>query len=170
MAGSATGQGALSIAITNAPASPLAKASRHTIPLLAGPELSVVATKTYVASLVAGLALIAHWKQDAVLLCAIDDLLDQLAREVAFDWSGLCADLNRGNGLFVLGRGASAVSNEAALKFLKRSARFTPKAILQPRFCTARCRWSKRDFLCSPSFPGMRPNPRLSRFVIVLPN
>ena len=46
-------QGALTVAITNEPASPLAGAAEHTISLLAGPERSLAATKTYTASLMA---------------------------------------------------------------------------------------------------------------------
>jgi len=46
-------QGALTVAITNEPESPLACAAQHTIALLAGPERSLAATKTYTASLMA---------------------------------------------------------------------------------------------------------------------
>lgn len=54
----ATRQGALTMAVTNDPASPLAGAAAHVIDLGAGPERSVAATKTYTAQLaaVAGLA------------------------------------------------------------------------------------------------------------------
>ena len=44
-------QGALTLAITNDPASPLAEAADVVVPLQAGPELAVAATKTYVAEL-----------------------------------------------------------------------------------------------------------------------
>jgi glucosamine--fructose-6-phosphate aminotransferase (isomerizing) len=46
-------QGALTVAITNQPESPLAQAAEFTIRLHAGPERSVAATKTYTASLLA---------------------------------------------------------------------------------------------------------------------
>ena len=46
-------QGALTVAITNEPDSPLAGAAQHTISLQAGPERSLAATKTYTASLMA---------------------------------------------------------------------------------------------------------------------
>jgi glucosamine--fructose-6-phosphate aminotransferase (isomerizing) len=46
-------QGALTLAITNDPGSPLASASDHVIDLAAGPELAVAATKTYTTSLLA---------------------------------------------------------------------------------------------------------------------
>ncbi|MEP6679896.1 MAG: SIS domain-containing protein [Chloroflexota bacterium] len=44
-------QGALTAAISNDPASPLAEAAEWALPLLAGPELSIAATKTYTAEL-----------------------------------------------------------------------------------------------------------------------
>jgi glucosamine--fructose-6-phosphate aminotransferase (isomerizing) len=46
-------QGALTISITNDPASPLARLAEHGIDLQAGPERSIAATKTYTASLLA---------------------------------------------------------------------------------------------------------------------
>ena len=46
-------QGALTLALTNDPSSPLARASSVTIPLLAGEEKAVAATKTYTAELFA---------------------------------------------------------------------------------------------------------------------
>jgi glutamine---fructose-6-phosphate transaminase (isomerizing) len=49
----ARSQGSPTIAITNDPASPLARAADHVIPLHAGQERSVAATKTYTAQLTA---------------------------------------------------------------------------------------------------------------------
>jgi glucosamine--fructose-6-phosphate aminotransferase (isomerizing) len=46
-------QGALTLAITNRPGSPLAAAAEHTLPLLAGEERAVAATKTYTTQLCA---------------------------------------------------------------------------------------------------------------------
>lgn len=46
-------QGALTVGITNNPESPIAQTVDHHLPLLAGPELSVAATKTYTAQLAA---------------------------------------------------------------------------------------------------------------------
>jgi glucosamine--fructose-6-phosphate aminotransferase (isomerizing) len=50
-------QGAVSVAITNDPSSPLAAAAAHVIDLRAGPELATAATKTYTAELLAVLLL-----------------------------------------------------------------------------------------------------------------
>jgi len=47
----ARGQGALTLALTNVPASPLGTAAEHVLPLLAGEERAVAATKTYTAEL-----------------------------------------------------------------------------------------------------------------------
>ncbi len=46
-------QGALTLTITNRPGSPLALAAEHTLPLLAGEERAVAATKTYTSELCA---------------------------------------------------------------------------------------------------------------------
>lgn len=46
-------QGALALAITNAPTSPLARAAEHVLDLGCGPERGVAATKSYTASLAA---------------------------------------------------------------------------------------------------------------------
>ena len=118
MAQSAAEQGATAIAITNEPASPLAMACNHTVAIHAGVEQSVAATKTFVTSAVAGIALLAHWKQDQALINAIDALPAHLEQAVEHDWPELCGALKKRESLFVLGRGPSyAMSNEAALKF-----------------------------------------------------
>ena len=118
MAESARRSGALSIAITNTPDSPLAAVSDFTIDLHAGVERSVAATKTFTTSVVAGLSLIARWSGDAALTSAITDLPNALAKAVACDWSAMAAALDGHNALYVLGRGPGfAIANEAALKF-----------------------------------------------------
>ena len=54
----ARAKGALTLALTNAPASPLATAAELHLPLLAGTEQSVAATKTYTAELMAAALLV----------------------------------------------------------------------------------------------------------------
>jgi glucosamine--fructose-6-phosphate aminotransferase (isomerizing) len=56
-------QGALTVALTNDPASPLAEGAAHVLPLSAGPEQSVAATKTFTASLAMLAALVVGWGQ-----------------------------------------------------------------------------------------------------------
>lgn len=115
---SARSGGALTVAITNHDDSPLADACAHTIPLQAGQEKSVAATKTFVASIVAGLMLLAHWKEDAELLDALAALPEFAAQAIKLDWNALCTRMLREDSLLVLGRGPSvAIANEVALKF-----------------------------------------------------
>ena len=117
MAEQARAGGALTIALTNTADSPLAHASDHAIDILAGTERSVAATKSFVSSAVAGLALMAHTMDDADLHAALKVLPEQLRRAVASDWSPLGAALDRSTSLFILGRGPSfAIANEVALK------------------------------------------------------
>ncbi|KPA20712.1 Glutamine--fructose-6-phosphate aminotransferase (isomerizing) [Shimia sp. SK013] len=109
--------GAYTVAITNEMGSPLAQSTSATLPIHAGKELSVAATKTFVTSMVAGLWLLAELKADAGLLRAIHALPDHLAKATQCDWSSAVDSVDR-NSLFSLGRGPSlAISNEAALKF-----------------------------------------------------
>jgi glutamine---fructose-6-phosphate transaminase (isomerizing) len=118
MARSARQGGALSVAVTNHADSPLAAAAEHTIDIHAGPELSVAATKTFVTSVVALLALVAEWKGDAKLMAAIRALPEVLGRAAAMDWAELRTALTGASSLYALGRGpAYAIAGEAALKF-----------------------------------------------------
>jgi len=110
--------GALSIAITNSEGAPISAASAHTLSLHAGPERSVAATKTFVASVVAGLALLAEWQQDADLRAAVAALPDAFAAALRCDWSALSDRMVRADRAFVLGRGPGfAIASEIALKF-----------------------------------------------------
>jgi glucosamine--fructose-6-phosphate aminotransferase (isomerizing) len=109
--------GALTVAITNFADSPMALASAHCLPLLAGVEQSVAATKTFVTSVLAGLALVAEWRQDDGLRVAVASLPDAFEAALALDWSPLAARMSRAQQGFVLGRGpAFAIANECALK------------------------------------------------------
>lgn len=109
--------GALTVAITNFADSPMAAASAHCLPLLAGVEQSVAATKTFVTSVVAGLALVAEWQEDAALRAAIETIPDAFAAALSLDWSPLAARMSRAQQGYVLGRGpAFAIANECALK------------------------------------------------------
>ena len=66
--------GALTLALTNTPSSPLAAAAELSLDLAAGVEKSVAATKSFVNSIVAGLAVLAHWRNDGPLIAALDRL------------------------------------------------------------------------------------------------
>jgi glucosamine--fructose-6-phosphate aminotransferase (isomerizing) len=118
MAESAKRNGALGIALTNTVGSPLALASNIAVDLSAGVEQSVAATKSFVSSVVAGLAVLAHWVEDESLLASLQALPQVFSRAVVLDWTPLLAALKDRNSLYVLGRGpALAIAAEAALKF-----------------------------------------------------
>jgi glucosamine--fructose-6-phosphate aminotransferase (isomerizing) len=115
--------GARVVALVNAEESPLATLAHAVIPLQAGPERSVAATKSFIGSMSAILHLVAHWRQDTALLQALHDLPEQLRQAFALDWSPLVASLADVHDLFVLGRGFSlAAAEEAALKLKETCA------------------------------------------------
>jgi glucosamine--fructose-6-phosphate aminotransferase (isomerizing) len=110
--------GARTVAVVNDAGSPLAEAAQWVLPLHAGAETSVAATKSYIAQLVAGARIVAHWQDDAALLAALQALPEVLARAADADWSPLVEALVHADKLFVIGRGTSlAIAMEAALKF-----------------------------------------------------
>jgi glutamine---fructose-6-phosphate transaminase (isomerizing) len=108
----------ITVAVVNDPASPLATASQWVLPLHAGSETSVAATKSYIAQLVTGARIVAHWEDDATLLRSIDCLPDALAQAVTLDWQPMVETLRDADRLFVIGRALSLpIALEAALKF-----------------------------------------------------
>ena len=68
---SARDAGARIVALVNAESSPLAQLADDLLPLRAGPERSVAATKSYIASLAAIAQLVASWAADAELSAAL---------------------------------------------------------------------------------------------------
>ena len=88
-----------------------------TIPLRAGPELSVAATKSFIASLSAFAHLVASWSGHADLSAALDLLPQQLDAAWTQDWSAALPALIPATSLYVVGRGVGfSVAREAALK------------------------------------------------------
>ncbi|MBU0823762.1 MAG: SIS domain-containing protein [Alphaproteobacteria bacterium] len=115
--------GAFVVALVNASDTPLADLADIVIPLSAGVERSVAATKSYICSLAAIAALIAAWSQDAALSDAFDTLPARLDDAFALDWSPAVAAYRDATNLFVLGRGYGlGAAQEAALKFKETSA------------------------------------------------
>ncbi|WXL27066.1 SIS domain-containing protein [Ectopseudomonas mendocina] len=111
-------RGALSVALVNAPDSPLQAASEFTVPLSAGPEVSVAATKSFIATLSAVARLVAFWKGDKDLLAAGERLSADLKVAADLDWSPAVQALRDSQRLLVIGRGTGfAIAQEAALKF-----------------------------------------------------
>lgn len=138
--------GALVVAVVNDPDSPLAQAAEISIPMLAGPEKSVAATKSFIASLFAIQKLVAVWTQDADMLRALGGVPRLLHRAWELDWSPAVDSLVGANSLFVLGRGLGlAIAQEAALKlkeicglhaeaFSAAEVRHGPMALVGPGF------------------------------------
>lgn len=110
--------GGCSIALVNTVPSPLAEASDHTIDIAAGPEESVAATKSFVCSVVAGLALLAELEPEGRLKAALAAFPKRLETALGCDWSPLAEACSQVRSLYVLGRGPSlAIAGEVALKF-----------------------------------------------------
>ena len=117
--------GARTVAFVNDASSPLATASEWVLPLHAGVEASVAATKSYIAQLVCGARLVAQWQAAAgdsalhqALHNALASLPDALHAATRCDWSAAVPALVGAERLYVISRGTGlAVAMEAALKF-----------------------------------------------------
>jgi glucosamine--fructose-6-phosphate aminotransferase (isomerizing) len=108
--------------ITNNPDSELAQCCEFVVPMAAGPELSVPATKTFIASLSALARLTALWAEDEALARALHRLPDRLAESAELDWSYLAESLTKVSSLVTIGRGPTlAIAREAALKLKETS-------------------------------------------------
>ncbi len=109
--------GALTVSLVNTTPSPLADAASIAVNIQAGPEIAVAATKSYVNSIVAGLAVLSEWSGSATLKKAVAALPDHLDKALSLDWSVLVEPLVKAESLYMLGRGpALAIAMEAALK------------------------------------------------------
>ncbi len=115
--------GATAIALVNDATSPAAADADALLPLLAGEERSVAATKSMIAALVAGASLVARWSEDAKLAAALERLPAILDASHVPAQPEVETALSTTNSLFVIGRGATfAVALEAALKLKETSA------------------------------------------------
>lgn len=109
--------GAFVVALCNDPSAPLNALANVAIPLCAGPELSVAATKSYIASLAAFLNLVARWTQRADLSEATARLADDLDHAFELDWCAAIETLAPVAHLYVIGRGLGlGIAQEVALK------------------------------------------------------
>lgn len=115
--------GAVVVALVNDEASPLAALAELCLPLHAGAERSVAATKSYIAALAALLQLTAHWAEDPDLLAALERLPGWLAAALEQDWRAALEPLASASDLLVVGRGPGfAIAQEAALKLKEAAA------------------------------------------------
>lgn len=109
--------GALTLAFVNVEDSPLAEMADLVIPLQAGRELSVAATKSYIGSLTAILHLVSQWADSSSLKTVLNTLPDALSQAWTLDWSAAAEAFKPVNNLFVIGRGLGfGIAQEAALK------------------------------------------------------
>lgn len=133
-AAAAHASGAATACITNDTASELAQTCEFVLPMAAGPELSVPATKTFIASLSALAHLIAAWAEDKALEGALQRLPDRLAAASKLDWSHLVDRIAREQSLVTIGRGPTlAIAREAALK-LKETCNLHAEAFSAAEF------------------------------------
>ncbi|WMS86657.1 glucosamine-6-phosphate deaminase NagB-II [Pleionea litopenaei] len=114
---SAHAGGAKILALVNDQTSPIVRQADWSIPLNAGAERSVAATKSYLCTLSALLRLVANWNNDAQLMNALNELPHELGiesknsaqiRHQAFKEMGNCVVIGRGFGY--------AIAKEMALK------------------------------------------------------
>lgn len=136
--------GSIGIAFTNDAQSPLAGVSNHVIDLCAGPEKSVAATKTFIASMVGLLAFVSACEDETDL--EFTALPDALETAWNVDWSSPLQQLAEFDGLYVIGRGPTyGIAREAALKFKETcqlhaeayssaECAHGPMALIGPRF------------------------------------
>jgi glucosamine--fructose-6-phosphate aminotransferase (isomerizing) len=109
--------GALTLAIVNDEGSPAAAASELVLPIGAGIENSVAATKTVVLSMIAGARLVAALARDDDLNDALHRLPLRISDALACDWSAWADRVARASAAFVVGRGYGlGCARELALK------------------------------------------------------
>jgi glutamine---fructose-6-phosphate transaminase (isomerizing) len=117
-------RGAFTIGVTNEPDSELAHTAEAVLPLAAGPELAVAATKTY-SNQLAALALLAgcmagRCDELAHLLEQVADLAEEHLPELERGASSFAVPFASVSRMFVIGRGPEfATAREIALKLLE---------------------------------------------------
>lgn len=111
------GQGAALAVLTNRTDSALAQVTPRVIDMAAGPELAVAATKSYFASVLAGLWVLAHWAGDDALSTALAKLPKALRRYDQPLPAGVQDCFSQAAHLVVIGRGAGlGIAREVGLK------------------------------------------------------
>jgi glucosamine--fructose-6-phosphate aminotransferase (isomerizing) len=138
--------GAHSVILVNDVDSPLAEAADTLLPLHAGPELAVAATKSCIAALAGLAALAAAWSEDAALGKSLQELPQMLSSALELDWSAGAEALHDARRMFVLARGYGlGIAQEAALKlketcaiqaepFSSAEVRHGPMRVIEPGF------------------------------------
>lgn len=114
--------GVPTIVITNDVNSPLAKDADFCLPLYAGPELSVAATKTFITSATLLAAVVNAFDSNTQLSTALDRLPADLTEALKINWEDIVDVVAQSKSIYVLGRGPSMpMAQEAALKLKETS-------------------------------------------------
>ncbi len=120
--GALRGAGAMTAALVNDTASPLAAAAEWRFELAAAPERAVAATKSCLASLAAAARLVGTWQDDGPFLARLAALPARLAAAAREDWRAAVPPLAAASRAIVVGRGLGlAIAAEAALKLKETS-------------------------------------------------
>lgn len=115
--------GAYCVALVNDETSPLANIVDDVLPLKAGDEISVAATKSYLATLSALLQLTAHWTQNLELINALNSLPEAMQAIVNTPEQLTPESIAGVKNMVVLGRGLGyAITKEMALKLKEVSS------------------------------------------------
>ena len=114
---SAGNSGARTVGILNSPESPVGNVSNCVLPVLAGPEHAVAATKSFVGSLIAVCGLYAGMSGDRSIERALQELPVRLATALDSDWEAAVDPVANSHSLYMIGRGITLpIAGEAALK------------------------------------------------------
>ncbi|MBC6428695.1 MAG: SIS domain-containing protein [Cellvibrionales bacterium] len=115
--------GATILAIVNDTESPLAKISHIVLPMHAGPEHSVAATKSFICSLAIILKMVASLDSSCSFADELKNLPQHLMQAAQLQWTQFIDTMCRARHVFMLGRGTGyAIAREAALKLKETSA------------------------------------------------
>jgi len=115
--------GAFCIALVNDETSPLTDIVDEVLPLKAGAEISVAATKSYLATLSALLQLTAYWTENQTLISALDTLPAAMQAIIDSEPQLTSQSIDGVKNMVVLGRGLGyAISKEVALKLKEVSS------------------------------------------------
>ena len=115
--------GAHVVALVNDEKSPLAEMAMTLLPLRAGPERAVAATKSCLTSLAGLAAIAAAWSGDATLTDALAGSPDAVIDALRADWTPAIPPLIGAERMFVLARGYGlGIAQEAALKLKETSS------------------------------------------------
>lgn len=116
-----TQNGGETLALVNVENSPLAQKAKHLYPLKAGEEVSVAATKSYIASLFAAASILATTSNNQGLLSALEIMPDVL-RLPPPTWPSAISALKDTKQAMIVGRGLGfSIALEAALKLKETS-------------------------------------------------